>query len=352
MTLIGYLTRTHFAEAAIEDALPEEVERLSRALVFVDDEPGGAAACTRVQEALSHTTISLARTDADTSRRDATSRILSALSDIRTSTLIAVGGTVAIGQTRLAAEHATRRGERLTLIAVPAGLCDFGLARRVRSGQGQPVVCPRPDGIIADPTVLEGMPSRRLAAAAMEVLVHAIEAYASPVYHPPAEALALEATRRLTRWLPVALASRMPHREALRELMAATLTAGLALEKAVGGVDALAHPIKVELGPETLHGDLHAPLMAAMADFNIEVVGDRYATMAETFARTTREPQLSTTIGAFARAIGLPTSLRETGIDPARFDRLAEIAANDPGALANPRRLTPGDCRRIFEAAW
>jgi alcohol dehydrogenase class IV len=92
--------------------------------------------------------------------------------------------------------------------------------------------------------------------------------------------------------------------------------------------------------------------MAAMADFNTEAVGDRYATMAETFARTTREPNFSTAIGAFARAIGLPTSLREMGINPAQFDRFAEMAANDPGALANPRRLTPGDCRRILEAAW
>ena len=56
------------------------------------------------------------------------------MSDIRTDTLIAVGGSAAIGQARLAAEHALRRGERLTLIAVPAGLCDFGLARRVRLG--------------------------------------------------------------------------------------------------------------------------------------------------------------------------------------------------------------------------
>jgi len=351
MTLIGYLTRTHFAEAAIEDALPEEVGSLSQALALVDDEPGSAAVCTRVQEALDRATISLARAGQAASPEATTSRILTALSDIRTDTLIAVGGTAAIGQARLAAEQASRRGERLTLIAIPAGLCDFGLARRVRLGQGEPVTCPRPDRIIADPTVLEGVPSRRLAAAAMEVLVHAIEAYASPVYHPPADALALEATRRLTRWLPVALASPM-HREAQRELMAAALTAGLALEKAVGGVDALAQPIKAELGPGILHGDLHAPLMAAMADFNSEAVGDRYAAMAETFTRTTRELHFGTAIGAFARAVGLPTSLREIGIDPSRFDRFAEMAANDPGALANPRRLTPHDCRRILEAAW
>ena len=103
----------------------------------------------------------------------------------------------------------------------------------------------------------------------------------------------------------------------------------------------LQHPIKAELGPDVLHGDLHAPLMAAMADFNAEAVGDRYAAMAETFARKTRAPRFSAEIGAFARAIGMPTSLREIGIDPSRFDRFAEMAANDPGALANPRRLTP-----------
>lgn len=351
MTLIGYLTRTHFAEAAIEDALPEEVGLLSRALVLVDDEPGSAAVCARVQESLSRTTISLARTGRAGRQGEATSRILSALSDIRTATLIAVGGAVAVGQARLAAEHASRRGERLTLIAVPAGLCDFGLARRVRMGQSQPIACPRPDRIIADPTVLEGTPTRQLAAAAMEVLVHAIEAYASPVYHPPADALAFEGSKRLTRWLPVVLAS-PTHREAQRELMAAALTAGLALEKAVGGVDALAHPIKADLGPHILQGDLHAPLMAAMADFNTEAVGDRYTTMAKTFTKATREPRFSSEIGAFARAIGMPTSLREIGVDPARFDRIAEMAANDPGALANPRRLTPKDCRLILEAAW
>jgi alcohol dehydrogenase class IV len=352
MTLIDYLTRTHFAEAAIEDALPEEVGPLSRALVLVDNEPASAAVCTRVQESICQTALSLARTERAAPHEEGTLRILTAMSDIRTDTLIAVGGAAAIGQARLAAEHASRRGgERLTLIAVPSSLGDFGLARRVRLGQGQPITCPRPDRIIADPTVLARVPSRCLAAAAMEVLVHAIEAYASPVYHPPADALALEAAKRLTQWLPVAHAS-PTDREALRELMAAALTAGLALEKAVGGVDALAHPIKAELGPGFLHGDLHAPLMAAMADFNTEAVGNRYTTMAENFARTTRDPHFSTTIGAFARAIGLPTSLREIGINPSGFDRIAEMAANDPGALANPRRLTPGDCRRILEAAW
>ncbi len=99
------------------------------------------------------------------------------------------------------------------------------------------------------------------------------------------------------------------NREALREVMAAAMTAGLALEKAVGGVDALALPIERELRAGFLPGDLHAPLLAAMADFNAQAVGDRYAALATTLASREGRVSLSTEIGAFARGLGLPTTL-------------------------------------------
>lgn len=351
MTLIGYLTRTHFAEAAIEDALPEETGRLSQALVLTDDEPGCEEALERVCEALSHINLQRRSLPGPAPCREASRPIRIHLHETVTTLLVAVGGASAIGQARLVAAEAARHGERLTVIAVPVGLFDFGLGRHVRPRDGQPAACPRPDRVIIDPTVLEHAPLRRIAASAMEIMVHAIEAYASPSYNPPADGLALEAVRRMTRWLPVVLG--MPgHREARREVMAAAMTAGLALEKAVGGVDALAFPLEPELAAGFLPGDLHAPLLAAMAEFNAQAVGDRYAALASTLARRDGDVSLSTEIGAFARGLGLPTSLREIGVDRGRFDRFAEMAANDPAALANPRRLTPGDCRRILQAAW
>ncbi len=351
MTLIGYLTRTHFAEAAIEDALPEEIGPVPRALVLIDDEPGSRAALDRVREALNRTQLGLVRAPSRAPCRDAADPILRSLGDSSASTLVAIGGASAVGQARLVADQAARQGVGLTMIAVPVGLFDLGLARQVRPTDGRPATCPRPDKVIADPTVLAHSPVRRIAAAAMEILVHAIEAYASPSYNPPADGLALEAVRRLTRWLPVALGA-PGHREAHRELMAAAMTAGLALEKAVGGVDALAHPIEPELGSGFLPGDLHVPLLAAMAEFNAQVVGDRYAALAPTLARRDGDLSFSHEIGAFARGLGMPTSLREIGISPDRFERFAEMAAKDPAAVANPRRLTQVDCRRILEAAW
>jgi alcohol dehydrogenase class IV len=351
MTLIGYLTRTHFAEAAIEDALPEEAGALSEALVLADDEPGAGAALDRVREALDRIPLTVHVLPPGAPSRGETRALIARLRQVGTSTLLAVGGAQAVGQARLVAAEASRQGDRLTVIAVPVGLFDLGLGRHVRPRDGRPAPCPRPDRVIVDPTVLEQVPIRRIAASAMEIMVHAIEAYASPSYNPPADGLALEAVRRMTHWLPVVLD--VPgHREARREIMAAAMTAGLALEKAVGGVDALACPIEPELQSGFLPGDLHAPLLAAMADFNAQAVGERYAALAVTLARRDGQVSLSTEIGAFARGLGLPTSLREIGIDRRRFDRFAEMAANDPAALANPRRLTPGDCRLILEAAW
>ncbi|MCA3669008.1 MAG: iron-containing alcohol dehydrogenase [Methylobacterium sp.] len=351
MTLIGYLTRTHFAEAAIEDALPEETGAFSNALLLTDDEPGVEAALNRVREVLGGIALTVRNVTAGAPSRGETRTALSHLKEIGTGTLVAVGGAKAIGQARLVAAEASRQGGRLTVIAVPVGVFDLGLGRHVRPRDGRPAICPRPDRVIVDPTVLEHAPIRRIAASAMEIMVHAIEAYASPSYNPPADGLALEAVRRMTRWLPVVLGA-PGNREALREVMAAAMTAGLALEKAVGGVDALALPIEAELRAGFLPGDLHAPLLAAVADFNAQAVGDRYAALARTLASREGKASLSIEIGAFARGLGLPTSLREIGIDRGRFDRSAEMAANDPAALANPRRLTAGDCREILEAAW
>ena len=123
MTLIGYLTRTHFAEAAIEDALPEEVGPLARALALIDDEPASAAVCTRVQESLDQTTISIARVGQATLPADATSRILDALRDVRTNTLIAVcfGGLIPLALSAIRQDPALASGPILTTVTDMSG---------------------------------------------------------------------------------------------------------------------------------------------------------------------------------------------------------------------------------------
>lgn len=351
MTLIGYLTRTLFADGAIDDALPEEASRLGRALALIDTEPGTVPALARVRDALPRAVLSTETASSGAPMRSEVARVMAALERARASTVIAVGGAVAIGQARLVAEAASRRGAGCAVIAIPVSLCDLGLGRQVRRRDGEPVLCPRPDRVIADPTALAPVPPRRLAAAGMEMLVHAIEAYASPSYNPPADGLAIEAVRRLARWLPVAV-DEPDNGEARREAMAGALTAGLALEKGIGGVDALAHPLEDDLAGTAMPGELHAPVLAAFVGFNARAVGERYGALAATMAMPGQAAGLDTQLAMLARRLGLPTALRQTATDPGRFARVAELAADDPAALANPRLLKPGDCARILEAAW
>jgi 4-hydroxybutyrate dehydrogenase len=351
MTLIGYLTRTLFADGAIDDALPEQASRLGRALALIDTEPGAAQTLARVGDALPRASLSTVTACSGAPMLSEVSRVMAELDRVRASTIIAIGGGGAIGLARLVAETAARHGRDCSVIAVPISLFDLGLARHVRPRDGDPVRCPHPDWVIADPTALAHAPPLRLAAAGMEILVHAIEAYASPAYNPPADGLALEAVRRLTRWLPVAVAS-PENSEARREVLAGALTAGLAMEKAIGGVDALANPLEDDLAGVALPGALHAPVMAAFVGFNARAVGERYRALSDVMGQTGVTGGLDAQLAALARRLGLPAALRETATDPSRFQSFAEMAADDPAALANPRLLTTGDCKRILEAAW
>jgi alcohol dehydrogenase class IV len=351
MTLIGYLTRTLFADGAIDDALPEEASRLGRALALIDTEPGAAQALARVGDALPRAGLPTVTVCSGAPMLSEVSRVMAELDHARASTIIAIGGAGAVGLARLVAETTSRRGRDCSVVAVPISLFDLGLARYVRPRDGDPVRCPHPDWVIADPTALAHAPPLRLAAAGMEILVHAIEAYASPAYNPPADGLALEAVRRLARWLPVAVAS-PENSEARREVLAGALTAGLAMEKAIGGVDALANPLEDDLAGVALPGALHAPVMAAFVGFNAHAVGERYRALSDVMGQTGMTGGLDAQLAALARRLGLPAALRETATDPSRFQSFAEMAADDPAALANPRLLTPGDCKRILEAAW
>jgi maleylacetate reductase len=54
----------------------------------------------------------------------------------------------------------------------------------------------------------------------------------------------------------------------------------------------------------------------------------------------------------FIRKLGLPRSLQDVRIDPAHFDRIAELAMATPWIPRNPRKIdTPAQVREILVLA-
>jgi alcohol dehydrogenase class IV len=353
MALINYLARVHLAEQAIEDALPEEGAGVRRALVLADGSDATVEVVERVRAAMRGVRITQARV---TSGRAARANRLTG-ADPHTESgpdmVIAVGDAVTSAHARQVVAAARQSSQAVRFALIPSGLFDMGLARHVRDADGTVGALPRPDVIIADPSTLAGLDEDTLAAGAMEMLVHAIEAFANPSYNPPADALALDAVRLLSLWLPHV---ERCHRDAAARcaLMSGALMAALSLEKPIGGVDALVHPLEALVADTCPAGALHGPVLAAVAGFNAPAVGDRYAAIAD--ALSGAKPPASMPLGARVRALaaaaGLPVALRETALDPADFPTVARTAADDPGALANPRRLSVKDYGKILEAAW
>ncbi len=333
MTLISYLARIHFAEQAIEDALPEELKQrgVRHVMLWTDDMLAARQVAERVRQALPDMRVSDGVDETELPAGAAA--------------VLAVGGSSAIGAARRSAGAAKRAGRRLLLIALPTELSDLGLARVQTDA-------PRPDVVIADPTALDDADGAWLARSGIETLVHAVEAFASPGYHPPADALALDAVRRLHAWLPDAVKPRID-RQARREALAGALNAGLGMEKGVGGVDAVAHRLERRVEGGDRGGLLHAPLLAAMVPFNAPAVGPRYAALAAAMgAEGGGATALAERLRALAAAVGLPETLCRGGADRTWFGALAAAAADDPASTANPRRLSATDYRGVLEAAW
>ena len=65
----------------------------------------------------------------------------------------------------------------------------------------------KPAVALLDPEITLGLPQNLTAWTGCDAMVHAIEAYCVPAFHPLCDGIALEALRLIGRWLPRAVAS-------------------------------------------------------------------------------------------------------------------------------------------------
>ena len=52
------------------------------------------------------------------------------------------------------------------------------------------------------------------------------------------------------------------------------------------------------------------------------------------------------------RLTGLPVTLKEAGVDPAKFPEVAKVALNDGAVIVNPRQVTYEAVIRILEVSY
>ncbi|MYE58123.1 MAG: iron-containing alcohol dehydrogenase [Alphaproteobacteria bacterium] len=203
-----------------------------------------------------------------------------------------------------------------------------------------------PGRVILDPELTVGLPARLTAAVGMDALSHSLEAYSSPVFHPLAQGIALEAMRLVRDALPVAV--KFPSDLAARSRMQVAASMGsTAFQKGLGAMHALSHPCSSLL--DTHHGLTNAVVMPYVLVFNRPAIETKMAALARYLDLP--DPSFSGVLDwilALREEIGIPHTLKDIDVDASFPRRMAPMAAADPSAATNPVPLDTGALEQLY----
>lgn len=262
------------------------------------------------------------------------------------------------------------RGRHIPFVVVPTtagtGSECTGVAviRNDASGVKMEFLSPfvEPDVAAIDPRMTLGLPPQATASTGMDALCHAIEACTCLQSNPLSDAYGTAAIHLIAP--NIVEATRNGRNKQARFAMAlASTMAGIAFSNSmVGAVHAIGH---------ALGGVCHVPHALAMAILLPHVMRYNLSHCAEGYARLL--PCLigmdaASAIPAAGRAVaaieaveglnrrlheasGLPLRLRDAGVRPESFSRVAQVAIDDGSLIVNPRAADEGQIAAILRQA-
>ncbi|MCY3879493.1 MAG: iron-containing alcohol dehydrogenase [Rhodobacteraceae bacterium] len=207
----------------------------------------------------------------------------------------------------------------------------------------------KPSLAILDPELTLGLPAGLTAWTGMDALVHAIEAYLVPGFHPLCDGMALEALSLVSTSLPrvVAEPADLPARGFM---LVGSCLAGISFLKGLGLVHAISHMVGAEF--DTQHGLTNAIILPTVMRFNLP--GQEVKTHRMAQAMGIGDTSVHGFIAALEKLLddtGVPGSLSEIGVPSDCAHRIAGKAIHDSAAATNPRRASVAEIEAIVAAA-
>lgn len=374
MTLITYVTRVHFADGVLEEALWSEVEvnRKTRPLIVTDEAHLKSELYERLLAGLPvRTSIEVVSDVPDIPNETASRQIAEVYERTNRDLLIAFGRNTAIDLAKISRisiahkepletfSYATGGSRRIgnnlpDLYAVP-GIQGFGSAVSahapvvLQDGERTRLMCKKlvPAVTICDPTLTLGATPVESASAGADALGRCVEAYLSPGYNPPADGIALDGLGRVIANLHKVLEHDSV--TARRELMAASLNGALALQKGLGTIHAIGCALETVVDRRLDPGALSRLLLPSVLQFNAGAAQEKFNTLQNLFDPTGgQDPAQSVT--EFLHDLPLPESLNDMGIGEEELRTAADLAASDLAAVRSPRALSSSSLYSIMKS--
>ncbi|MFM0023557.1 iron-containing alcohol dehydrogenase [Paraburkholderia azotifigens] len=378
MAYIYYLTHIHLGYDALAQ-LPAECERsgIRRPLVVTDK---GVMAAGVAQQAIDALKLPGVPIFDDTPSNPTEAMVMAAAQRYREEGcdgLVAIGGGSSIDLAKGVAIMATHPGTMTDYATIEGGSAKITdkaaplIAIPTTAGTGSEVARGAivilddgrklgfhswhllPKAAICDPGLTLGLPPSLTAATGMDAIAHCIETFLAPSFNPPADGIALDGLERA--WANIELATRDgQNRDARLHMMSASMQGAMAFQKGLGCVHSLSHPlggVSVNGRTSLHHGTLNAVVLPAVLRFNESapsvVENRRYARMRRVMSLP-ENADLAAALHDMTARLGLPTGLKQMGVDESAFDKVIKGALADHCHKTNPREATADDYRRML----
>lgn len=207
-----------------------------------------------------------------------------------------------------------------------------------------------PSIVILDPILTYNLPKHITAWTGIDALVHSIEAFCAPGFHPMADGIAIEAIRLIKE--NIITAYEKPHdKDARANMLVAAMMGATAFQKGLGSVHSVAH----QLGGlyNMPHGLANSIMLPFALEQNRSVIEDKMVKLCDYL--DIQNPSTKSFIDYvldLRKNLEIPHTLKEAKIMDTRADEIGELAYNDPSTSTNAKKIDASDLKKLFLAAF
>ena len=203
----------------------------------------------------------------------------------------------------------------------------------------------RPILALVDPELTLGLPSSLTAWTGVDAMVHAIEGYCVPGFHPLCDGSALESLSLISKSLYLAVEE--PKNIVARGGMhIGSYLGGVAFLKGLGNVHSISHMVGAEFN--TQHGLTNAIILPVVLKYNLYDMDEKVKRMSE--AMQFKEHSVDSFINNIEKMLDrlqIPKSLSEIGVTEDCVDRIAKKAMKDQAYATNPKKASYEDMKEM-----
>jgi len=207
----------------------------------------------------------------------------------------------------------------------------------------------KPLAAILDPAITIGLPVNLTAWTGCDALVHAIEAYCVPAWHPMCDGIALEALKLIRRWLTRAVSA--PNDiEARGAMLVGSCLAGVSFLKGLGLVHSISHMIGARY--DTHHGLTNAVLLPVVLRYNATAIADKIPALNWAMGIPGGDfDSFHEAVTLMLDDVAIPTNLAALGVEASAAGDIAAKAFKDPATGTNPAPASVADIEGLIREA-